>query len=144
MKCWINVISKDHALTGVEGGFVQANGGKAANLQLLRKEDLIFCYSPGTLFRAGEILQAFTAIVRVIGDAPYKVETSASVHSWRRKTTSLMCEQAPIESLISQLNFIQDAANWGMFLRRGMFEIGEGDARCIADAMKAEIGSLRH
>ena len=139
MKYWVNVISKDHALTGVEGGFIQANQGKAVNLQLLHKEDLIFFYSPGTLFRAGEILQAFTAVARVIDDAPCQVETSARVHPWRRKTTSLACEEAQIEPLIPQLDFIQDAANWRISLRRGMFEIGEDNARCIADAMKADI-----
>ena len=51
MKYWVHVISKDHALTGVEAGFIWA---KPADLQLLRKGDLVFFYSPGTLFRAGE------------------------------------------------------------------------------------------
>ncbi len=139
MKYWINVISKDHVLAGMEGGFTQANHGKAAKLQLLRKSDLIFFYSPGTLFRAGEILQAFTAVARVADDAPYQLEGSASVQPWRRKATSLACEEAPIDPLIPQLHFIQDKANWGVSLRRGMFEIGEDDARCIAGAMRADI-----
>ena len=139
MKCWINVISKDHVLAGMESGFMQANHGKAANLQLLRKEDLIFFYSPGTLFRAGEILQTFTAVARVMDDAPYQVEVSATVNPWRRKVTSLACEEAAIEPLIRQLDFIQDKANWGLSLRRGLFEIGVDDARRIAAAMKADI-----
>ena len=34
MKYWVHVISKDHALTGVEAGFIWA---KPADLQLLRR-----------------------------------------------------------------------------------------------------------
>ena len=139
MKYWISVILKDHVLAGLEGGFTQANHAKAADLHVLHKEDLIFFYSPGTLFRAGEILQAFTAVARVTDDAPYQVELAATGHPWRRKATSLACEEAPIEPLIPQLDFIHDKANWGMSLRRGMFEIGQDDARRIADAMKADI-----
>lgn len=139
MKYWINVISKDHALAGVEGGFVQAGQDGAASLHRLHKEDVIFFYSPGTLFRAGEILQAFTAVARVADDAPYQVEVSARVHPWRRKTTSVACQEAPIEPLIPQLDFIQDKADWSRSLRRGIFEIGEEDARCITEAMNAAI-----
>lgn len=140
MKYWISVISKDHVLAGLEGGFTQASHGKAVQLQLLHKGDIIFFYSPGTLFRAGEILQAFTAAVRVTDDTAYQVELSAHTHAWRRNTTALACEETPIEPLISQLDVIQDKANWGVSLRRGMIEIGEGDARRIAAAMKADIG----
>ena len=136
MKYWVHVISKDHALTGVEAGFIWA---KPADLQLLRKGDLVFFYSPGTLFRAGEILQTFPAVARVTGDAPYQVETSATVHAWRLKATFLTCEEAPIEPLIPRLDFIQDTANWARFLPRGMFAIGGDDADRIADAMKADI-----
>lgn len=139
MKRWIDVISKDHVLAGMEGGFVQANDAKASSLHRLRREDLIFFYSPGTLFRAGEVLQSFTAIARVVDEAPYQVEVPAKGPAWRRNVTSLPCEEAAIEPLISEMGFIQDKAHWGVSLRRGMFEIGEDDARRIAVAMKADI-----
>lgn len=138
MKYWIRVLSKDHVVAAMTGGFTQANHDKAATLHLLRKEDLIFFYSPGTLFRAGEILQAFTAVARVTDEAPYQAEPAASV--WRRNATPLACEEAPIEPLIPHLDFIEDKANWGLSLPRGMFEIGDDDARRIAAAMKADIG----
>ena len=80
-----------------------------------------------------------TAVARVTGDAPYQVETSATVHAWRLKATFLTCEEAPIEPLIPRLDFIQDTANWARFLPRGMFAIGGDDADRIADAMKADI-----
>ena len=143
MKYWINVVSKDHVRTGMEGGFTQAHHGKAAGLQLLHKGDVIFFYSPGTLFRAGEILQAFTAAACVDDDAPYQVKVSAKAQPWRRKVTPLTCEEAAIKPLIPQLAFIKDKENWGLSLRRGMFEIGEADARSIADAMKADTDGRR-
>ncbi len=136
MKYWILVISKDHVLTGVEAGVIRA---KPAELHLLRKGDLVFFYSPGTLFRAGEILQAFTAVARVTGDAPHQVETGATAHAWHLEATFLACEETPIESLIPQLDFIQDTANLAGFLPRGMFAIDGEDATRIADAMTANI-----
>lgn len=139
MKYWINVLSKDHVLAGMAGGFTQAHGDKAAHLRLPQKGDLIFFYSPGTLFRAGELLQAFTAIARVTDDAPYQAKASANAHPWRRNTVSLVCEEAPVAALVPQLDFIEDKAAWSTSLRRSLFEIGAEDARRIADAMKADI-----
>jgi EVE domain len=140
MKYWISVISKDHVLEGMEGGFTQANQGKALGLQLLHREDLIFFYSPGTRFRAGEILQAFTAVARVTDDASYQVSMTATFQPWRRNVAQLPGHEAAIEPLTQQLDFIQDKANWGSSLRRGLFEIGADDAHRIAGAMKADIG----
>jgi hypothetical protein len=139
MKYWINVISKDHALAGLAGGFTQANHDAATSLQLLREGDLIFFYSPGTLFRAGEILQAFTALARVADGEAHQVELSPRLKPSRRKVTPLVSEETPIAPLIPELDFIGDKANWALSLRRGLFEIGKDDAYRIAAAMRAEI-----
>jgi hypothetical protein len=139
MKFWINVISKDQALAGMEGGFMQAQQNKVSSHQMLHKGDLIFFYSPGTLFRGGEILQAFTAVAWVADDAMYQVEVSARVQQWRRKATPVPCEETPIEPLIPSLDFIQDKANWATSLPRGLSEISKDDAQRIADAMHADI-----
>ena len=140
MKYWINVLSKDHVTAGIAGGFTQAHGDKADQLQLQAKGDLIFFYSPGTLFRAGQILQAFTAVARVVDDAPYQVKGSGKVQAWRRNVTAVACEEVPAVALIPQLAFITDKANWGASLRRSLFEISEDDACRIAAAMNASIG----
>jgi hypothetical protein len=139
MKYWINVISKDHVQTGMAGGFTQANHGARTNLQLLHEGDLIFFYSPGTLFRAGQILQAFTALARVAGGEPHGVKLSAHTTAWRLDVVPLVCEETPIAPLIPTLDFIADKANWGLSLRRGLFEIGKDDAQRIAAAMRADI-----
>ncbi len=59
---WINTISLEHVLTGVEGGFTQADHGKAITLKKLSMGDLIVFYSPRIHFRGGELLQKFTAV----------------------------------------------------------------------------------
>lgn len=142
MKYWINVITKDHVLAGLAGGFTQANHGAATTLQMLREGDIIFFYSPGTLFRAGEILQAFTAIARVADGEAHQVELSPRMKPWRRKVASLSCEEAAIKPLIAGLDFVSDKAHWGLSLRGGLFEIGKDDAQRIATAMKADLSPL--
>lgn len=138
MKYWINVMTKDHVLTGMAGGFTQANRGAETTLQMLREGDIVFFYSPGTLFRAGEILQAFTAVGRVADGEAHQVALSARMKPWRRSMTSLRSEEAAITPLLPDLDFISDKAHWGLSLRGGLIEIGEDDAKRIATAMKAD------
>jgi hypothetical protein len=140
MKYWIRVVSNDQIQAGVEGGFNQAAQDKAGPVQAVAKGDVIFSYAPGTLFRGGRILQAFTAIARVADDKAHPTEMSAGGRAWRRKATALAGDETPIAPLISLLDFIGDKAAWEMSLRRGMFEIGHDDARRIAEAMHADIG----
>jgi hypothetical protein len=139
MKYWISVVSNDQIQAGVEGGFIQAAQNKAGPIRTLAKGDVIFSYAPGTLFRGGRILQAFTAIARVSDDEAYPAEVSKGTRPWRRRATSLACDETPIAPLIPLLDFIRDKAAWEMSLRRGIFEIGDDDARRIAGAMHANI-----
>ena len=37
MRYWINTVSHDHVKAGMEGGFTQANHGRATNLRRLSK-----------------------------------------------------------------------------------------------------------
>ena len=140
MKYWISVASNDQVQAGVEGGFIQAAQDKGGPIQALAKGDVIFSYAPGTLFRGGKILQAFTAIVRVIDGKAYPTAMPAGARPWRRRATSLACDETPIAPLIPLLDFIRDKEAWETSLRRGMFEIGHDDARRIAEAMHADIG----
>jgi hypothetical protein len=140
MKYWISVLSNDQVQAGVAGGFIQAAQNQARPIQALTKGDVIFFYAPGTLFRGGKILQAFTAIARVADDEADPMEMLAGARTWRRRATALVSDETPIAPLISLLDFIRDKAAWEMSLRRGMFEIGTDDARRIAEAMHADIG----
>ncbi|MEP7083354.1 MAG: hypothetical protein ABI854_01355 [Betaproteobacteria bacterium] len=41
MRYWINTVSLDHVLLGVEGGFTQADHGRATRLAKIEKGDVI-------------------------------------------------------------------------------------------------------
>ena len=139
MKFWINCISKDHVLTGAEGRFTQAGHGKPEPLRQLTKGDLVVFYSAGTLYRKGERIQCFTAIGRVVDDTPFQFEVTKEFRSWRRRMEFLATKDVPIEPLIPELAFIGDKDNWGMPLRRGLFEITAEDFALIASAMNVDI-----
>ena len=90
-KYWINTVSFDHLKRGIEGGFTQANHGKAINIKKLSKDDMIVFYSPKTKFENGEPLQKFTAIGIIADTEPYQVEMTQTFHPWRRNVKFLKC-----------------------------------------------------
>ncbi len=139
MQYWINTVSRDHVRVGLAGGFTQANHGRATGLRRLGQGDLIVFYSPRTHYPAGEPLQRFTAIARVVDAQVYQVEMTPTFHPWRRRIEPVACDEAPIRDLIAELAFIRDKRRWGFVFRRGLFEIGEDDFRRIAGAMGARV-----
>lgn len=131
MKYWINVVSRDHVVRGVEGGFTQANHGKPHMLKKLSVGDWIVFYSPKTAFQEGEPLQAFTALGRVKDDDLYQVEMLPGFVPWRRNVDFISCHEAPVKPLIENLSFIADTKHWGYMFRFGVFEIDESDFELI-------------
>ncbi len=125
MRYWINTVSRSHVQTGMEGGFTQTDHGKESRLKRLAKGDQIVFYSPRTD-------QKFTAIGEVIDEAPYQEETG-----WRRRMRFATAQEAAIQPLIEQLEFIRNKKSWGFPFRRGFFEITESDFKTIASAMGA-------
>ncbi len=125
MRYWINTVSRSHVQTGIEGGFTQTEHGKESRLKRLAKGDQIVFYSPRTD-------QKFTAIGEVIDEAPYQEETG-----WRRRMKFATAQEAAIQPLIEQLEFIRNKKSWGFPFRRGFFEITESDFKTIASAMGA-------
>jgi len=140
VKYWINCLSKNHVLAGVEGGFTQAANGKADRMRRLSPGDVVVFYSEGTTFRAGERLQAFTAIGRVAGKDPFQTKVTAKLMPWRRRVEYIEAAEASILPLIPALAFVTDKTNWGTSLKGGFLEIGEADGTLIANAMKADLG----
>jgi hypothetical protein len=139
VRYWINTISRDHVQAGVDGGFTQANHGRASGLRRLGRGDLIAFYSPRVSYPQGESLQRFTAIGQVVDDEPYQVEMTPSFHPWRRRLRFLAADETAIEPLLDSLEFIPDRRRWGFVFRRGLFEIGGDDFRRIAAAMGVRI-----
>jgi hypothetical protein len=136
VRYWINTVSRDHVRVGVDGGFTQANHGRATTLRRLSAGDLIAFYSPRTSYPSGAPLRHFTAIGRVVDTEPYQVEMAPSFHPWRRRLQFLPAQETPIEPLLDSLEFIGDRRRWGFVFRRGLFEIGGEDFRRIAAAMR--------
>ena len=140
MQFWISVTSKDHVLDSLAGGFMQAPGDKAGPLHQLERGDIVFFYSPRTLFRRGEVLQAFTGVARVTSDAAQQVTAPVRVRPWRRDIQALTSEETPAEPLVAELAFITDKEHWASSIGRGMVSLDAADAARIAAAMKADIG----
>lgn len=135
MNHWINTVSKEHVVRGVQGGFTQADHGKAGGLRRLAKDDWIVFYSPKTTLLSGEPLQAFTALGRIMDDEPFQVQMTPTFHPWRRKVEFFPCQETSIRPLIPELEFIVNKAKWGFHFRRGLFQISEQDFQRIATAM---------
>ncbi len=136
MRYWVNTISRDHVLRGVEGGFTQADHGSSTRLKRLAKEDRIVFYSPRTEFEGGTPLRCFTAIGEIADDTPYQVEVNPEFRPWRRRVVFTSSGEVPIRPLIEQLVFIANKKSWGFLFRRGLFEIGEADFQRIEEAMR--------
>lgn len=139
MKYWINTVSKNHVLRGIEGGFTQADHGKNTRLRNLVKGDYLAFYSPRTEYKGGAALQSFTGIGQVIDDTPYQVEMSPEFYPWRRKLEFFDHVEAPIRPLIASLGFIKDKKHWGYPFRRGLFEVTQSDFIRIANTMSVQI-----
>ena len=132
---WVGVASRDHVVPAVRGGFCQLNHGKEAPMKRLSPGDRILYYSPRTEMRAGQPLQAFTAIGEVLAGDPYQVKQSERFRPFRRDVRYFDAREAPIRPLLPDLSFAQDSASWGQVMRRGTFRIDAADYKIIAEAM---------
>jgi hypothetical protein len=132
------VVSKDHILNGVKGGFMQANHGKSASLKRLHTGDWVLFYSPKQPYAGKESLQAFTAIGQVRDEELYQHKMSDDFIPYRRNINYDECTETPIAPLINDLDFIENKKAWGFKFRFGFFEIGERDFELIRSAMTKE------
>ena len=135
MHYWVGVASRDHVLVAVRGGFCQLNHGKEAPMKRLAPGDRILYYSPRAEMQAGEPLQAFTAIGKVLPGEPYQVNQSERFQPFRRDVRYFDAREASIRPLLPDLSFAQGKASWGQVMRRGTFRIEPADYRIIAEAM---------
>lgn len=135
VKIWVGVVSREHVQIAVRGEFCQLNHGKEAPARRLRRGDKIIYYSPRTRMKDGEPLQAFTAVGTITDEEPFQVTQTKGFHPFRRHTHYLKTKEAPIQPMLDDLDFTKGRSNWGMALRRGMFEISHHDYNRIARAM---------
>ena len=138
-RYWINTVSLDHVLTGVEGGFTQADHGRSTRLSRLSRGDGIAFYSPRLSLAAGRPLQCLTALGTIDDDEAYQVEMGPDCHPWRRRVVFEEVGRAPIRPLLGALGFITDEKRWGFPFRRGLFEVASGDFGVVAGAMRDAV-----
>ena len=138
-RFWIGVVSREHVVRGVEGGFAQLCHGKAAPLRKMRAGDWLVYYSPGERREKGAPVQAFTAIGRVREGEAYTFRMSDDFIPFRRDIEYLAAAPAPIRPLIPELSFIRDKTHWGGAFRFGHLSVPEDDFRRIAGAMGVEL-----
>lgn len=134
-KFWIGVVSQAHVERGVSGGFAQLCHGKAAPLRRMKQGDWLIYYAPKTAMAEGCSLQMFTAIGKVIGEAPYSYEMTPEFTPYRLDISYVPCKPASIHPLLAELSFIHDPKRWGYPFRYGHLEITREDFNRIAHAM---------
>jgi predicted RNA-binding protein len=135
LKYWIIVASKDHLQRGLEGGFIQANHGKAAPLKRMKPGDWVLFYSPKLEYEKAEKYQHFTAIAQISDDRIYQHDMGDGFVPFRRNVRFLPASDVPIRPLIDVLTFIKDKSHWGAPFRFGTLQIPEEDFTLIAKGM---------
>ena len=123
MRFWVSTVSRAHVQNNIAGGFAEDDEWR---LKRMSPGDGIVFYSPRPE-------QRFTAIGMVTDDTP-----QLNGDAWRRPVLFMACEEAAVQPLIDSLDFIRDKKSWGVFFRRGFFEIPESDFRTLERAMALE------
>jgi predicted RNA-binding protein len=135
-RYWIIVASRDHAIRGVEGGFVQANHGKKAALQRMRKGDWTVFYCPKETFEGKVPCRKFTGLGEIADDLIYQGDMDTGLHPFRKDVRfSPKMKETSIEPLIPDLSFIKNKKSWGYIFRFGLIEIPRADFLRIARKM---------
>ena len=145
MKNWIAVASVDHARRGSEDGpkgFMQVGHGKVAPLRRVQPGDRVAYYSPMVTLGDKDRLQSFVSIGIVQPSEPYAFDMGGGFVPWRRDVAYVPSQEAPIEPLLDQFDFVEDRQRWGYKFRFGLFEINDHDMRLVAKAMAVPSAML--
>lgn len=134
-NAWLAVASEDHVLKGVEGGFMQVCHGKRTPLARVKAGDAVVYYSPKTHFRNGKPCQSFTAIGKVVSEAPYSVDMGGGFVPFRKDVEFYEAQPISVRQLMETLELTQ-ANNWGYQLRFGLLPLSQHDYATIAAAMQ--------
>lgn len=134
-RFWIGVVSKEHVLRGVEGGFCQVCHGKKAPLNRMKKGDYLLYYSPKYQLNGQEKLQAFTAVGKILDDTAYQVEMFEDFFPFRRDVSYYQpVKDCPIEQVRPHPEWRQYASQ----PRYGHFEVSKEFFLYVFEQMKGE------
>jgi len=134
-RYWLGVVSREHVMRGVSGGFAQVCHGKKAPLSKIKRDDWLIYYSPKHNLGGNQPCRAFTAIGKIKSGEVYQFEMAPTFIPWRLDVDFLSCREVSVSSLMDKLELTSDKRGWGMKLRRGLVELSEHDFHTIAEAM---------
>lgn len=134
MKHWLGVVSKEHVLKGVEGGFAQVCHGKRAPLMKMAAGDGFIYYSPKIALGSTVACKCFTALGKIRTGQVYQVEMFPGFQPFRIDVDYVSCREVPLETIMDELE-LTHGRSWGMQLRRGLLEISAADYCVIEKAM---------
>lgn len=139
VRYWLGVVSKEHVMLGVKGGFGQVCHGQAGPLKRMKKGDYLLYYSPKYKMKDSNAYQAFTAAGKISDNQVYSVEMAPNFIPYRRNITFYHpVRDCPIE-------FARQSPEWKKYasqLRFGHFEISKDFFNLIFQYMKIEKESL--
>ena len=142
---WIAIASAEHARRGCATpaqGYMQVSHGKSAPLKRVVPGDRVAYYSPTITMGGNDKCQSFVSIGLVRAAEPYAFDMGGGFAPFRRDVAYVPAREASILPLLDQFEFVEDRARWGYKFRFGLFKIGDGDMRLIAQAMQADLPSL--
>ena len=142
---WIAVASAEHARRGCATparGYMQVSHGKCAPLKRVLPGDRVAYYAPTITMGGKEKCQSFVSIGLVQAGEPYAFDMGGGFVPFRRDVAYVPAQETSILPLLDQFEFVEDRARWGYKFRFGLFKIGDGDMRLIAQAMQADLPSL--
>lgn len=137
-RCFIGVVSLEHATIGYEEGFTQACHGKKNPISRMKKGDWFVQYSPKLSLNSKTPYQKFSYIGKVRNGKVYQVEMSKNFKPFRIDIDYLpknKAQHTEIKPLINRLSFITNKSKWGAKFRFGFLEIPVSDFKIIYEAM---------
>ncbi len=138
MKYWICVVSQEHALRGIDGGFIQVCHGKKSPLARMKKGDYVTFYCPNITFQGKDKCQNFVGVGQVKDGIVYQYSMSETFHPYRMDIAYLENSEnysTSILPLIEKLQFIKNKKHWGYIFRYGHLAIELPDFKVILVAM---------
>ena len=132
-RFWVGVVSKEHVLRGIEGGFCQVCHGKKAPLNRMKKGDYLLYYSSKYQLNGQEKLQAFTAVGKILDDTAYQVEMFEDFFPFRRDVSYYQ----PVKDChIEQVRTHPEWRQYASQIRYGHFEVSKEFFLYVFEQMK--------
>ena len=134
-RYWVGVVGAKHMTNASKRGFCAFSHGKKDAVLKLSPGDRFAYYAPREGYREGDVVQAFVAAGTVAAGDPYEADFDG-FPAWVRPATYDIIARTSIKPLLEPLTFVKNPKNWGMAVRRSLFEIPAEDFALIETALR--------